>query len=106
MELKEIQEQVAAVFLEHLKKDKIVLDDDYLILKIGEEVGELMQAYLVYKKRCRPEKYLSKEAAEIGFAKELADVIGLVFSIATAMGVDLEQAIVKKWISKEWIQRN
>ena len=105
MELKEIQKQVAEVFLEHLKKDEIELNDDYLMLKIGEEVGELMQAYLVYKKRCRPEKYLSKEEAEIGFAKELADVIGLAFSIATVMGIDLEQAIIKKWISKEWIKR-
>ncbi|MFH0739637.1 MAG: hypothetical protein V1819_00785 [bacterium] len=105
MELKEIQKQVAQVFLEHLEKDKIALNDDYLILKIGEEVGELMQAYLVYKKRCRPEKYLSDEEAKKGFAKELADVIGLVFAIATVMDIDLDQAIIKKWISKEWIKR-
>lgn len=105
MELKKIQKQVAEVFLGHLKNDKIALSDDYLILKIGEEVGELMQAYLVYKKRCRPEKYFSKEMAEIGFAKELADVIGLVFAIATVLDIDLEEAITKKWISKEWLKR-
>lgn len=35
MELKEIQQQVAQVFLGHLEKDKIALDDDYLVLKIG-----------------------------------------------------------------------
>jgi NTP pyrophosphatase (non-canonical NTP hydrolase) len=32
-------------------------------------------------------------------------VIGLVFSIATVMGIDLEQAIIKKWISKERVKR-
>lgn len=39
MELKEIQKQVSGNFLQYLKDDKIPLDDDYLILKIGEEVG-------------------------------------------------------------------
>jgi len=105
MELKEIQKQVSEVFSTHLRNDKIELDDDYLIMKIGEEVGELMQSYLVYKKRCRPEKYLSEEEAKKGFAKELADVIGLVFVIATVMGVDLNEAITKKWISKAWLRR-
>lgn len=105
MELKEIQKRVSGNFLQYLKDDKITLDDDYLILKIGEEVGELMQAYLIYKKRCRQEKYLPEEEAKKGFAKELADVIGLVFSIATVMDIDLDEAIDKKWISKEWIKR-
>ncbi len=105
MELKEIQKQVSETFLQYLENDKIALDDDYLMLKIGEEVGELMQSYLIYKKRCRQEKYLSEEDAKKNFAKELADVIGLVFSIATVMDVDLDEAINKKWISKEWLKR-
>lgn len=105
MELKEIQKQISETFLQYLENDKIALDDDYLMLKIGEEVGELMQSYLIYKKRCRQEKYLPEEEAKKGFAKELADVIGLVFSIATVMDVDLDEAIDKKWISKEWLER-
>lgn len=105
MELKEIQKQISETFLQYLENDKIALDDDYLMLKIGEEVGELMQSYLIYKKRCRQEKYLPEEEAKKGFAKELADVIGLVFSIATIMDVDLDEAIDKKWISKEWLER-
>lgn len=104
MELKEIQKQVSEVFLEHLKNDKIILSDDYLMLKIGEEFGELMQSYLIYKRRCRQEKYLPDEEAKKGLAKELADVIGLSFSIATILDIDLEQAINKKWISKEWLK--
>ncbi len=105
MNLKELQKQITAIFLANLAQDKIKLDDDYLVLKIGEEVGELMQAYLVYKKRCRPEKYLSSEQAEINFVKELADVIGLVFSIASVLNIDLEEAITKKWITKEWVNK-
>jgi len=91
--------------LQYLENDKIALDDDYLMLKIGEEVGELMQAYLIYKKRCRQEKYLSPKEAKKSFAKELADVIGLVFIIVTVMDIDLDEAIDKKWISKEWLKR-
>ncbi len=51
MELKEIQKQVSETFLQYLENGKIAWDEDYLMLKIGEGVGELMQAYLIYKKR-------------------------------------------------------
>ncbi|MFH1173998.1 MAG: hypothetical protein V1725_02625 [archaeon] len=105
MELNELQEQITNIFLSNLKRDKIALSDDYLMMKITEELGELMQSYIVHKKRCRPEKYLSAEESKRAFTKELADVTGLVFAIASVMDVDLEEALVKKWITREWVVR-
>ena len=106
MELKQLQNQATKVFLNNLKRDNIKLNDDYLILKISEELGELVQSYLVYKKRCRPEKQLSKKESKKLVSKELADVLGLIFVIAKNLDIDVEEAIVKKWITREWIKKN
>ena len=43
---------------------------------------------------------MSEEIAKKDVAKELADVVGLVMVNAHLMGIDLEEAIVKKWIEK------
>ena len=56
MDFNELQKQVTSNFSESLKRDGIKTNDDYFFVKLGEEMGELMQAYLVYTKQCRPEK--------------------------------------------------
>jgi len=103
MEFKQLQDKITKIFLANLERDKIEITDDYLILKISEEIGELIQSYLICKKKCRPEKYLSPEQSKKEVAKELADVIGLVFVISTILKIDLEEAVTKKWITREWI---
>ena len=104
MELKEMQEKISNILLSCLKRDNVTTSDDYFILKIGEEVGELMQAYLIHKKKCRPVKHKSEEESKKELAKELADVAGLVFATATHFDIDLEEEVVKKWITREWIK--
>lgn len=106
MDFNELQQRVTSNFSKSLERDAIKTNNDYFLVKIGEEVGELMQAYLVYTKQCRPEKYLADEEAKKALAKELADVVGLAFMIAKVLGVDLQEAIEKKWITKEWISEN
>ena len=105
MEFKELQEKVTKIFLANLKRDNIEIGDDYLMIKLNEELGELMQSYIVHKKKCRPEKYLACEESKKGIAKELSDVIGLVFMISKHLKIDLEEAITKKWITKEWVKK-
>ena len=89
----------------NLERDKIEISDDYLILKISEEIGEFIQSYNIYKKKCRPEKYLSPDQSKKELAKELADLIGLVFVTSTILKIDLEEAVVKKWVTREWIKK-
>ena len=105
MEFKQLQEEVTKIFLANLKRDNIELSDDYLMLKISEELGELMQSYIVHKKKCRPEKYMTAEESKKALAKELADVVGLVFVISKSLNIDLEESIIKKWITREWVKR-
>jgi NTP pyrophosphatase (non-canonical NTP hydrolase) len=49
---------------------------------------------------------LSNEESKKEMAKELSDVIGLVFAISSVFEIDIEEALVKKWITKEWIKKN
>ena len=105
MEFKQLQEQATNVFLGNLKRDNINVSDDYLIMKLGEELGEFIQSYIIHKKKCRPEKYLSEDESKKNMAKELSDVIGLAFVISTHLKIDVEEALIKKWITREWVKR-
>lgn len=103
MNIKQLQKQSSKIFLDNLKKDRIKLSDDYLIIKLTEELGEFVQSYLVHKKMCRATKYISRKKSKIEVAKELSDVLGIVFVLAKRLNVDLEKSLTKKWITKEWI---
>lgn len=105
MEIKKLQNKIYKIYSDDLKRYKIKTNEDYLTLKITEELGEFVQSYLIHKKRCRPEKYLSVQNSKRELAKELADVLCLILVIAKKLDIDLEEAVVKKWISKEWIKK-
>ncbi|MFH1456345.1 MAG: hypothetical protein ABIF40_05350 [archaeon] len=106
MEFKQLQDKITKIFLANLKRDKIKVTNDYLMLKITEELGEFVQSYIIHKRECRPEKYLSSEKSKKEMAKELADVIGLAFVISSSLKIDLEEALIKKWVTREWIGKN
>lgn len=105
MEIQELQQQASAVFLQNLVRDNIAVTDQYLILKLTEEVGEFVQSYLIQTKNCRPEKYRDEADARRETAKELADILGIVFVLARQQGIDLEEALTKKWITREWLKK-
>ena len=91
--------------MNNLRRDKIRGSDDYLVMKLAEELGEFVQSYLVHKKRCRPVKYVPAEQSKRALSKELADVLGIVLVIARVMKVDVEEALVKKWVTREWVAK-
>lgn len=101
MEFKQIQEKIVKNAVEYGKKYNVKIDEDFALLKLYEEVGELAQAILIHRKKCRPEKYVSQEVSKKELAKELADVMGMVIVNAHLLGIDLMDAIDKKWINKE-----
>lgn len=105
MELKQLQDKITEIFLSNSKRDRIDVNDDYLMLKITEELGEFVQSYIVHKKKCRPEKFLSPDESKKEMAKELSDVIGLALVISDILEIDLEEALIKKWITREWIKK-
>lgn len=105
MELKQLQDQTSKVFLSNLKRDNIKASQDYLIMKLTEELGEFVQSFLVHERRCRPAKYLSTQKSKREISKELADVLGIIFVIAKTMKINAEEALIKKWVTREWIKK-
>ncbi|MFH1838251.1 MAG: MazG nucleotide pyrophosphohydrolase domain-containing protein, partial [Candidatus Kuenenbacteria bacterium] len=83
------------------KNYNIQLDEDFALLKLYEEVGELTQAILIHRKKSRPEKYVSEEISKKKLAEELADIVCSTIVNAHLLGIDLEEAIDKKWFNKE-----
>lgn len=101
MEFKKLQAEVVKNLNNYGKNYKIKIDEDFALFKLYEEVGELAQAVLVDRKKSRPEKHVSKKVSKQMLAEELADVAGMTIVIAHLMGIDLEDALNKKWIGRE-----
>jgi NTP pyrophosphatase (non-canonical NTP hydrolase) len=74
-----------------------VRDRDWFILKLQEEVGELSQAWNKLSGRGRP-RGKSPEELRRALEDEAADVLGHVFLLAEAEGLDLRAAIERKWL--------
>lgn len=76
--------------------NNITRNDDWVLMKLQEEVGELFQAWLMHTDRARDKGHTKEELTEL-VASETADVIGMIFIFAAAQGVDLNKYIKKKW---------
>lgn len=96
-----MQKGVVDNALDYGQKYNLEIDEDFALLKLYEEVGEFAQAVLIHRKKCRPEKFVSEEISKNELAKELADVMGMVLVNAHLLGIDLEEAIDKKWINNK-----
>lgn len=105
MDFKELQNKVVQNALNYGKKYNVQIDEDFALLKLYEEVGELAQAVLIHRKKSRPEKHVSEESSKKELAKELADVVGMAIVNAYLLDIDLEEAIDNKWINKNWINK-
>ncbi len=104
MEFKKIQAEVVKNAIKYGEKYNVAVDEDFALIKLYEEVGEFAQAVLIHRKKSRPEKYLPEEISKREVAKELADIVGMAMVNAHLLGIDLEEAVDKKWISKEWLK--
>jgi len=104
MEFKKLEQKVMENAIRYGEKYNVKIDEDFALIKLYEEVGEFSQAVLIHRKKSRPEKHLSENISKREMAKELADVVGLAIVNANLLGIDLEEAINKKWITKEWIK--
>ena len=101
MEFKKVEEGIVKNAMEYGEKYDVKIDEDFALLKLYEEVGELSQAVLIHRKKSRPEKYLNTDASLKEVADELADVLGMVIVNAHLFGVDLEEAVNRKWINRK-----
>ncbi len=100
MEFKELQSKVVANAFDYGQRYGVEIDQDFALLKLYEEVGEFAQAVLIHRRKSRPEKYLPENLSKAELGKELADVIGMALVNAHLLGIDMEEAIDRKWIHK------
>ncbi len=101
MEFRELQNKILQTAVDYCKKYNIKMDEDFALLKLYEETGELAQAILIHRKQSRPEKHVPIDISKNEIAKELADIIGVAIVIAHLLDIDIEQAIDKKWTHKK-----
>ncbi|OQP88139.1 pyrophosphatase [Rhizobium rhizosphaerae] len=72
-------------------------DDDWFMLKLQEEMGELTQAWNRVSGRSRAKGRDAQTMAR-DLADETADVLGHILLLAHRHGLDLEAAIARKWL--------
>ncbi|WP_337266291.1 pyrophosphatase [Oryzifoliimicrobium ureilyticus] len=75
---------------------EIMRDDDWFILQLQEELGELVQTWNKWTGRGLP-KGKSRDELSRALADETADLLGHVLLFARQNNLDLAPAIERKW---------
>lgn len=96
MDLKEIEQKLKTVIDVYIEKFKIQHSDDWFVMKIQEELGELTSTHLKLTQRARLGNH-TKEELEFNLKEEIADVIAMTLLFAQHKGIDVEKAINEKW---------
>ena len=92
----EVSDAAARISDVYAAKFGIDRDDDWFLLKLQEELGELSQAHLRLSARGRG------EATEQQRADEAADVLCMLLLYCRRFGIDPDEAVRRKWLS--WLE--
>lgn len=101
LDLKALQDSVLRISdlyaREHgIDRDKAA-SGDWALLKVQEELGELVAEHLRMTGRARG----AADAGKLG--DEAADVLGMLLIYCRAANIDIEQAMRRKWL--HWLER-
>lgn len=97
MDIRGLTEDVERVSQRYAEKFGIERDDTWFVLKLQEEVGELIQSYLMFAGKART-KGKTAEEIQSEFRKEVADVLCQTLLLARFYGIDLEREVEDKWL--------
>jgi len=92
MILSELSEKVARISDIYAAEHAIDRSGDWAILKLQEELGELTAEHLRISGRARG------AADPDALGDEAADVLGMLLIYCDRAGIDLEQAMRRKWL--------
>ncbi len=98
MDVKQLSKEVEQISQIYAEKFAIERDATWFVLKLQEEVGELIQCYLMLSGKARA-KGKSAEEIQADFQKEVADVFCQTLLLARFYGIDLEKEVEEKWLS-------
>lgn len=96
MNLKDLQADVLRISDIYAAEHDIDRDRDWALLKLQEELGELTAEHLRLTGRARGKP----DARALG--DEAADLLGMLLIYCARSGVDLEQAMQRKWL--KWLE--
>lgn len=94
--LGELTALVAEVADTYASRNAIERDDDWYLLKVQEELGELVAEYLKATRRGRLQGATAEQVRE-ALEDEAADVLGNLLLFARHNGIDIEAALERKW---------
>ena len=96
MDLNKLSDEVEIISRVYARVHGVERTDDWLVLKLHEEVGELTQAYLNVSGRSRDRGRSDEETRE-AFRGELADALAQLLLVARRFDVDLPEELERKW---------
>lgn len=94
--LGELTELVARVSDIYAERNDIARDDDWYLLKVQEELGELTAEYLKSTGRGRL-KGAGADAVRVALEDEAADVLAMLLLFVRSRQIDLDAALTRKW---------
>jgi NTP pyrophosphatase (non-canonical NTP hydrolase) len=97
MDVKNVSKEVEQVSQSYAEKFNIERDAAWFILKLQEEVGELIQAYLMLAGKART-KGKTRAEMQADFSKEVADVFCQTLLLARFYDIDIEKEVEEKWL--------
>jgi NTP pyrophosphatase (non-canonical NTP hydrolase) len=95
--LKDLMEQFESASERYAADNGMERDDDWFVLKLQEEMGELVQIWNRVTGRGR-RKGMSDADLATALADETADVLGHILLFAHRNGLDLPAAVERKWL--------
>ncbi len=95
--LAKISDEIESISQIYTQKFSIKRDEDWYILKLHEEVGELTKAYLSLKGQTRIKDKSPLELRH-DLTDEIADVFSQILLIAKYYNIDIEKAVATKWM--------
>lgn len=97
MELRQWVDQVDEVSAGYGEYYGVERTPEWVLLKLTEEVGELTQAWLALSGQGR-DRGKSTEQLRADLEGELADALAMVLVMSRRVGVDVEEALERKWL--------
>lgn len=97
LDLKGLQADVLRISDRYAAEHNIDRDHDWALLKLQEELGELTAEHLRLSSRARG----SPDPDKLG--DEAADVLGMLLIYCDSAGIDIEQAMQRKWL--HWLKK-
>lgn len=99
MDIAALADRLEAISVGYARREGIDRNDDWFLLKLQEEPGELTQVQLARTGRSKLRG--TSEQLDVKLAEECADVLGHILLFARRNGVDLAAALERKWLSWE-----